>query len=184
MNITLDYKELGKWDRRFYDMAHFVKSFSKDRTKVGAVLVRGFGKVHFAIGYNGPPPGLDDEYIYSLENKNDYIIHAEDNAIRNAIFNPHGGSIYATRPLCLGCALTVISHRIANVFMPPGGNVGQKWATSCQEAERLLDERANLVQVTNEPDCWRIPREFEDRTEETRANARPTNFLWATPEGS
>ncbi len=75
-----------KWDHRFLALADHVAQWSKDpSTKVGAVIVRA-DKTIVSLGYNGFPPGIDDDQ-YRLEDrelKYPYTVHAEMNALLSA----------------------------------------------------------------------------------------------------
>jgi dCMP deaminase len=108
---------MPRWDRHFTSLAHFVRLWSKDRTKVGAVLV-GTDKRNVSLGFNGPPPGVDDDVILSRRDKNLFIIHAERNAIDNAHFPTAGGTLYTTKPVCCDCAKAIIAAGVTRVVMP------------------------------------------------------------------
>lgn len=110
---------LKKWNKRFFDMATLVASWSKDpSTKVGCVIVRP-DRTIASVGYNGFPRGVnDDPEIY--ENRPEKylrIVHAEANAILSAKEPLHGYTLYVT-PLhpCANCAGLIIQAGIKNVL--------------------------------------------------------------------
>ena len=83
------------WDRHFMKMASVVSEMSKDpSTKVGAVIVK--DKVIYGTGYNGFPKNVPDfkEYLEDRKIKYSKIIHAEHNAIKNAIEVPERSTVY------------------------------------------------------------------------------------------
>lgn len=107
------------WEKTFMDVARTVAKRSKDpHTKVGAVLVK--NNCILATGYNGDPRGFSYEFDWSSEEKYDYVIHAEMNAIANAVYNGAGDSIrgseiYLTLSPCSKCMLMLIQFGVAKV---------------------------------------------------------------------
>ena len=80
---------MNKWVKRFFRLANEVATWSKDpSTKVGAVIV-GENKQIISQGYNGFPRGVDDteERYNNREIKYKMVVHAEMNAILNALYN-------------------------------------------------------------------------------------------------
>lgn len=112
-----------KWDLRFLKIAKEVSKWSKDPSrKIGAVLV-GNKKQIISQGYNGFPRGIADtqERLMNRELKYTLTIHAEANAIYNAIYNgspTEGATIYVTGlPVCAECAKMIIQTGIKRVVM-------------------------------------------------------------------
>lgn len=135
--VTMKWYYLTKWDKRFAQLAGHVSHWSKDRRcKVGAVLV-GTDKRLVSLGYNGPPPGVRDEAVMYRTDKNDFIVHAERNAIDNAHFDTRGSTLYATRPLCCGCACAALSAGVSRVVCPEI-DANSKWFESQSKAFDLL----------------------------------------------
>jgi len=130
----------GKWDRRFMELARHVAGWSKDpRTQVGAVLV-GQDKRNVALGYNGFPPGIhDDGRLLDRETKHKMILHAERNVLDNAGFSAAGASLYTTKPICPGCAASVISLGVRRVVMPSCED-DAAWSTDAVLAQQMLTE--------------------------------------------
>lgn len=106
------------WKEMFFEIAKIVATRSKDpKTKVGAVLVK--NNCIIGIGYNGEPKGFKYEFNWNSEEKYDYVIHAELNAISNACSigaNVKDADIYLTLSPCANCIKLLIQHGIKNVY--------------------------------------------------------------------
>lgn len=116
-------KDQEKWDKRFLGIAKEVSSWSKDPSrKIGAVIVGEKGQI-ISQGYNGFPRGIqdNDHRLSTRSVKYKYVVHAEMNAIYNAIYNgssPEGATIYVTGlPCCHECAKAIIQTGIKTVVM-------------------------------------------------------------------
>ena len=110
-------------DLRYLEVTRQIAQWSKDpRTKVGAVLVGNKGQI-ISQGYNGFPRKIKDteERLHDRTLKNKFVIHAEMNAIYNAIFNgasTEGATIYVSGlPCCHDCAKGIIQTGITRVVM-------------------------------------------------------------------
>lgn len=106
-----------KWDLRFLDKASFVSKWSKDpSTKCGAIVVRGVND-SIKDGYNGYPPGVDDDNTLNIRaEKYPRIMHAEVNAILRAKEDLTGCTIYVfPLPPCARCAGVIIQAGIKRV---------------------------------------------------------------------
>ena len=116
------------WHYRFMEMAKLCATWSKDRTKVGAVIVRP-DKTIASTGYNGLPKGLDDSLIINnREWKNKRILHAEMNAIANAHSDIRGCILYVTHPPCNDCAKHMASFGIAAVYCMHDERIVSNWS--------------------------------------------------------
>ena len=108
-----------KWTTRFIALAAHVARWSKDpRSKVGAVIVDPAQRI-VSLGYNGFPRGIEDsdDRLEDKEVKLRLIVHAEANAILNAIHLPSvgGSTIYCTQVPCFECSKLIIQtcvHRV------------------------------------------------------------------------
>lgn len=140
-----------KWDRRFFELAKEVASWSKDPEKqVGAVIVSPDAR-SITLGYNGFPPGIkDDGRLYMPEIKNSLSLHAELNAILNASESLQGWTLYVTKAPCLQCALAIIRAKIACVVAPLP-EPDSKWYLSCGQANTILHEAGILTEC---PELW------------------------------
>lgn len=133
-----------KFDLRFLSLAKEIASWSKDpSTKVGAVVVGKKGQI-VSQGYNGFPRGFDDgidRYFYR-PTKYKYIIHAEANAIYNALYN--GASVEDCTiyvhglPPCLECAKAIVQSGIKRVVTD--SKPDERWAKSNQDAMDIFNE--------------------------------------------
>lgn len=139
---------MTKWADRYFDLARSVASWSKDTTKIGAVVVGTKGQI-LSQGYNGFPRGiLDNESrLEDRETKYKYVVHAEMNCIYNASYNGvslDGADLYVTGlPVCSECAKGVIQVGIKRVFMCYPAGIHEKW----QESFRLTSELFNEAGV-------------------------------------
>lgn len=119
-----------KWDLRWLAVADLFSTFSKDpSTKVGATIVDCDNRL-LSMGYNGPPPGVDDDYavLGEREIKIKCVIHAEANAITHSnIANLMGSTMYCTHLPCPNCAALMISKGIGRLVT---------WKTDIQMAKR------------------------------------------------
>ena len=148
----------NKWQNRWLRLAHEVSTWSKDQTKVGAVIFdqnrnpRGFG-------YNGIPRGLDDDLPERLAKplKSWYFEHAERNVIyacsKNGI-SCDGCTIAVTHFPCCDCARAIIQSGITQVLvdqacMDPAGYFFQKWHSQIEESEKMLRETGIAVTVVD-----------------------------------
>jgi dCMP deaminase len=125
------------------DLATFIAQWSKDRsTKVGAVVV-GEGHEVISTGYNGFPPGFDDECdaYHERPTKLLYTTHAEANAIVQAAKNGHsmnGTTIYSTLHPCADCAKLIIGAGIKRVVTPPINPKMSLWKDSFDASQRMF----------------------------------------------
>lgn len=114
---------MTNWEKRYLGIAKDVASWSKDPSKkIGAVIVGNKGQI-ISQGYNGFPRGIEDykSRYENRETKYKYVVHAESNAIYNAIHNgasTDGATIYVTGlPVCHECAKAIIQVGIRLVVM-------------------------------------------------------------------
>ncbi len=151
-----------KWALRYFEIAQLVSTWSKDpSTKVGAIIVGDKGQI-IAQGYNGFPRGVEDrqERYDQREIKYKFVVHAEMNAILNALYNGSsvaGASIYIHNlPVCQECAKAIIQSGIARVFIDT--EIDGKWMEAWQfsrimfreagvEVHRLSPDRKELIRV-------------------------------------
>ena len=136
-----------KWDERFMRLARHVAMWSKDpSTKVGAVVVDSKRRV-IALGYNGFPRGVDDspERYADRPTKYAHVVHAELNAILNALGPVEGCTLYVTLEPCTTCAKAIIQSGIRRVVLPdrdgePRSEVEKRWGEDQTLAYRMMDE--------------------------------------------
>ena len=112
-----------KWDKRFLEVAKVIRQWSKDQsTQVGSVIVTPDRHI-VATGYNGLPPGVDDDKKTRQERpqKYFYFTHAEVNAIFQVVRRPGNGllgcCLYSTLFPCADCARAIITSGITRVVV-------------------------------------------------------------------
>lgn len=120
-----------KWDLRFLRLAQmWADQCSKDpSTKVGAVIVDKKKRI-VGMGYNGFPRGVKDlhERYEDKEIKYDMVVHAEANAILNAVKSVEGCTLYSTKPTCVECTKLIIQSGITEVvFLDHRPEGSSKW---------------------------------------------------------
>lgn len=133
-----------KWQTRFLDLALMIAGWSKDSTKVGAVLVDGNRII--SLGFNGFARGVSDEAT-DRATKIHKTIHAESNAILFANRSVTGCTLYCTHPPCANCASLIIQSGITKVvFRSPTADFMSRWADSVALSLAMFDEAS--VEVT------------------------------------
>ena len=115
----------SKWDTRFMKLAREISTWSKDpSSKIGAVIVNDDRRI-LATGYNGFPKGIGDteERLNDREQKYPRIVHAEMNALMNALYNGvsvKNATIYVYGlPVCPECTKSIISAGIKRIVISP-----------------------------------------------------------------
>ncbi len=110
-------KKILSWDEYFMAMAKLSSKRSKDpSTQVGACIINE-ENIIIGMGYNGMPKG-NDNFPWTKEgedNKYKYVIHAEANAILNAIKNLQESTIYVSLFPCNNCAKMIAQSGIKKV---------------------------------------------------------------------
>lgn len=140
---------------KYLQLAEFFQQWSKDpRTKVGAVIIGDNGQV-VQQGYNGFPRGvLDlDERLNDRALKNKYVVHAEANALYNALSS--GASVKGTTmyvwglDVCHDCQKGIIQSGIKMVYMfQPKDKEG--WEESTNLAKEMFIESGVEFEVLYE----------------------------------
>lgn len=101
------------WAFTFMQLARSLAKRSKDdSTQVGAVLTDPSNRI-IGMGFNGPPPMIDDELVPWQERpaKYDFIMHADENALWDAVSKgqgTRGSTMYLTGLPCVSCLLRII----------------------------------------------------------------------------
>lgn len=123
-----------KWPIRFMNMAKMVSTWSKDpSSKIGAVAVNDERNI-LATGYNGFPKGIadTDDRLNDRDEKYPRIVHAEMNALMNALYNGvslKGATLYVYGlPVCSDCTKCVIQAGVKSLWiMLPSDSTPEKW---------------------------------------------------------
>lgn len=155
--VSRSYRELEiktrKWDLRFMAMAQMISTWSKDpSSQIGAVAVNDERRI-LATGYNGFPKGIADteERLNNRDEKYHRIIHAEMNALMNALYSGvslKDSTLYVYGlPVCPSCTKCVIQSGVQRVVIPSmktdKGNWQEVW-----EQQSLPMFQESRVQVT------------------------------------
>ena len=132
-----------KWDKRFLSLAQHIATWSKDpSTQVGAVLVDNKKRV-IGMGYNGFARGVEDKAI-RYENrplKYQMVIHAEANALLNAVDDVEGSHCYASQRPCAPCMALLIQSGISYIISPsPPVGLAERLSESFAIASTMADE--------------------------------------------
>lgn len=133
-----------KWVKRFFNLTKEISTWSKDpSTQVGATIVDDNCRI-VSQGYNGFPRGVfDDENRYNnRELKYKLVVHAELNAILNALYN--GASVrncsifIHNLPVCNECAKAIIQSGIKNVYIDT--EISERWSDSWKLSVMMFNE--------------------------------------------
>lgn len=142
--IYVPREALSKWDARFIELAEHVAGWSKgSRKRIGAAIVRPNRSIA-SLGYNGPPRGFDDAVFLNMtrDEQHAVVIHAEDNAIRQAAPGEDlsACTLYVS-PLfpCAICADRIVRAGIRRV-VAYCGHISPDWRASADEAERIFNQ--------------------------------------------
>jgi len=140
-----------KWDLRFLRLAKEISTWSKDpSSKIGVVIVNDDRRV-LATGYNGFPRGVEDtsERLIDREQKYPLIIHAELNALLNALYSGvsvKDATLYVYGlPVCSDCAKSVIQSGIKRVVLPQIENAPEKWRTAWANMSEPMFKEAGVA---------------------------------------
>ena len=133
-----------KWDKRFLELAKHISSWSKDKTKVGAVIVDPTTNQVVSMGYNGFPRGVDDteERINDRDTKLKLTCHAELNAILSANRSVRGCWIYVYPTLmvpnsCPECSKAIVQSGLSAVIGYKREKIEARWA-ELEEFSRII----------------------------------------------
>ena len=150
---SLVYENVQKWDRRFMEQAQLIASWSKDpSSKIGAVIVNDERRI-LATGYNGFPRGILDtpDRLNNKDEKYPRIIHAEMNALMNALYNGvavKDATLYVYGlPICPSCTKCIIQAGIKRVVIPNTKTDKGNWQEIWEEQSSLMLQESG-VQIT------------------------------------
>lgn len=148
----------SKWDKRFMRLARDIATWSKDpSSKIGAVIVNDERRI-LATGYNGFPRGIadSDDRLNDREKKYSMIVHAELNALMNALYagvSVKGATLYVYGlPICSDCTKSVIQSGIARIVItdPRDEDVPEKWKTIWfEKSDPMFYESGMMISYIN-----------------------------------
>ena len=142
-----------KWANRLMETAVHVSQWSKDTTKVGAVLTDTTGKVVLLTAFNGPAMGVEDhDWRFDRTDGVKYlwIAHAEENIISFAArrgIATDGLTVVCTHHPCSRCAGIMVQAGIARVIIGPG-TTNMPEAEFEAAAQKFKEAGVELVQIT------------------------------------
>lgn len=147
----------SKYDRCFINVAENVAMLSKDpSTKIGAVITGEHNQI-ISQGFNGFPRGVEDttERYNEKETKYQFVVHAEANAIYNALKNGanklEGSTIYVHGlPCCNECAKAIIQVGIKRVVYKNTKEPSKKWSDSKDISTIMFKESGVTVEEFKE----------------------------------
>lgn len=143
------------WVEYYREIAHVVKTKSKDEsTQIGCVIV-GKGNEIISTGYNSFPRGIEDNHQERQERPEKYfwMEHAERNAIYNAArigVSTMGSTMYMSCSIpCADCARAIISAGISKIYFERELVVKnkEKWVESAQRSLQMFQEAGIVVEV-------------------------------------
>lgn len=134
-----------KWYRRFIEMSKQVATWSKDDTKVGAIIIDSDNRI-VSSGFNGLPKGIPDTDEVYVEGCR-IVLHAEVNAILFAKKDIAGCTMYVSMAPCAACAALIIQSGITTVVYPDKPLEG-KWEAHQKTAESMfLQAGVNFIRL-------------------------------------
>ena len=150
-NLEEDTREL-KWDNRFMELAKTISGWSKDpSSKIGAVAVNDERRI-LATGYNGFPKGIEDsqERLNDREQKYPLIVHAETNALMNALYagvSLKNATMYVHGlPVCPDCTKLIIQAGIRRIVINKFVmNTPEKWVNLWNEKSEPMFKEAGVL---------------------------------------
>lgn len=149
--------ESNRWHLRYLELAKHVSSWSKDTTKVGAVISDSKTNRVISVGYNGFPRGVSDnaERYDDRETKLKLVCHAEMNAILNSDQSVRGCDIYVYPtmmfpPACPDCSKAIVQSGIKRLFCYANDDFSDRWQELSRFSHILLNEGGVDVIVIKE----------------------------------
>ena len=140
-----------KWDNRFMELAETISNWSKDpSSQIGAVAVNDERRI-LATGYNGFPKGIADteERLSNRDEKYPRIVHAEMNALMNALYagvSLKDATLYVYGlPICPDCTKCVIQAGIKRVVIPTYNNTPDNWLQVLNERSLPMFKEAGVA---------------------------------------
>jgi len=145
------------WDEYFIELTELNRKRSKDPcTQVGAVVVSPDNANYFS-GYNGFPVGYPETpEMWERGEKEDHVLHAEVNAVLNAMkcgVAIKGWRMYCTYPPCANCAKFIVQSGItALAYVHSYGGTNPDTEDSIRRGAWVLE--LGKVMVWGPADIW------------------------------
>lgn len=145
----------NQWHVRFLELAKHVSEWSKDTTKVGAIIADPDTHQVLGIGYNGFPRNVEDlsERYKDNELKLKLVVHAEVNAILNAK-SAKGAYMYVYPTFmmpasCPECAKLIVQSGIKRLYYYRTESISEKWQDLAKYSRIILEEGGvNCIKIT------------------------------------
>lgn len=138
---------MNEWHIKFLELAKHISTWSKDSTKVGAVIADPETHQVLGMGYNGFPRGVEDavERYDNREDKLKFIVHAEANAILNANRPVRGCDIYVYPSFmlpcsCPECSKLIVQSGIKRVYSYKPAALKDRWQELAKYSKIILEE--------------------------------------------
>jgi dCMP deaminase len=137
------------WDEYFFDIIKPISKKSKDRTKVGCIIVSPYNEI-VSTGFNGFPRVVEDRpdiapERYQREIKLMYIEHSERNSIYAAARRGiplEGCKIYVEWNPCADCMRAIIQSGIKEVVLN-----GRSEAFNNKELRERWEQQIQCAQI-------------------------------------
>jgi dCMP deaminase len=105
------------WNQYFMNLAKNISLRSKDKKKVGAVLVSEHNNRILSTGYNGLPANVNDNIDWTnRELVHLLIIHAEMNCILYSNHHFESAILYSTLSPCINCIKIISAVNIKKIY--------------------------------------------------------------------
>jgi|ERR1035437_464324 dCMP deaminase len=145
---------MADWNKRFIELTKHIAQWSKDKTKVGAVIVDEDNRI-ISTGYNGLPQNCNDndETRHIKPKKLSFVVHAEINAIfscAKAGIKTKGCTMYLTWYPCCDCAKAIIQSGIKKIVCYEPDWKDDSWGQSFLYANEMFGETNINVVYYNE----------------------------------
>lgn len=140
-----DPYQIDKWDVRFLSIAVHIMSWSKDPIRKVGCAIFDDDKNQLSGGFNGFARGVADleDRLQDKNTKNDFVVHAEANAVATAARNGHslkGATAYITQLPCSQCAALLIQAGIKRVVAMRQPGCSEATVTNHKLAGGMLQE--------------------------------------------
>jgi dCMP deaminase len=126
------------------------QEWSKDETKIGAVVIDPVTRAERSLGYNGFPRGTDDTLPERQERPMKYLwaCHAEENSLWNALLNGvsvRGCTLYVNSFPCCPCTRGIVQSGIKRLVAFEPNFDDPRWGEEYRQAIKMMAEAGIAV---------------------------------------
>jgi dCMP deaminase len=108
---------IPSWDEYFINLCNQIKLRSKDKTKVGSIIISKKDNRILSTGYNGLKAGCNDNIDWNDRKLvHQLVVHAEMNTIRYLNNFNEEMILYSTTSPCQICMKLIICHNIKKII--------------------------------------------------------------------